>query len=113
MKKPRPRTELIECSCFIEGLRLVKFEDDDDDLYLSMWADKHYVHPVPWKQRLRNIWRIIRKGDPFEDELILSTEAQADLVRFLLNAPGDATVFWQRTSSDGVSWSWTASGATA
>jgi hypothetical protein len=92
------REKLVTCECHIEGLHLMKF-DDDADLYLSIWEERQYAHKTLWRQRLRHIWRIIRKGRPWDDELVLGPEAVGQVVRFLLAAPDEASVYWTHTSS--------------
>jgi hypothetical protein len=78
------RELFVRCSCYSEGVQLV---DDAEDkmIYLSLW-DSH-VHPPgprqPWRQRLRHIWRIIRTGTPFDDDVILSYDDARKIRDFL------------------------------
>lgn len=88
------RERFIRCECHIEGLRLTRFEDDDEDLYVAMWEDRHYGGRVPWRQRWRHIWRVIRTGRPYEDEVVLNRQAAQDVARFIVGAPDDATLSW-------------------
>lgn len=95
------REALVKCSCHVHGLHLTRFEDDDE-LYLSIWEARSYGGKPSWRGpggRLQHIWRIIRKGRPYDDEVCLDPEAVAGVVRFLLKAPDGSTVYWTSTSS--------------
>lgn len=58
----------IECSCYME-LILLQYEEEYDNLYLSIYSFGVNNYPVCWKQRLRHIWRIITKGTPWAGQL--------------------------------------------
>lgn len=73
----------LTCRCQVEALHLCQFEDDPD-FYVSRWTWAGYVGPQPWRHRIRHIWRIVRKGTPYEDDIILSPKDAQTLGRFLL-----------------------------
>ena len=39
-----------------------------------------------WRTRLRHIWKMLRGGEPFEDEIILNRECMAKLSRYLMKS---------------------------
>lgn len=93
---PTVTTRLIECSCFVEGLQFQKWSDGD--VYVALWKQTAYLGGRGWRQRLRHIWQIIRHGDPWADEIMLTPSGAGDVVRFLLGAPEDAFVYWTLSS---------------
>lgn len=60
------------CSCYQESI-LVSQWDDDSCVYVSFWKGRQ-DGSVGWSQRLRHIWKIIRTGEPWSDEVVLSQE---------------------------------------
>lgn len=78
---PESRDCFTLCSCFGEGLRLV-YWDDDKDFYVSMWKDRGDGRTC-WRQRFRHIWRILTKGEPWEDEIILSMDEAKKMAQFI------------------------------
>ena len=54
----------FECGCGCEVLRL-EYDKDDSMLYLYIYELKKYKGI--W-QRLRHIWKIIKTGEPYEDQ---------------------------------------------
>ena len=68
------------CSFFGEGLRLVYTEDDE--FSVSLWKERGY-HKTCWRQRFRHIWRILTKGEPWDDEIVLHMEEAKKLAQFI------------------------------
>lgn len=99
---------LVTCECHVEGIHLTRFKDDPD-LYLSMWEARYYNGKPDWRTRLRHIWRIIRTGRPFDDELVLGPEATRQVLGFLLDAPKDAHIYWTKASGTAPQYVWTPS----
>lgn len=87
---------LVTCDCHIEALRVVRWADEPESTYVSLWEEKTYSHWTPLRQRLRHIWRIIRYGEPWEDEIVLSAASAWVLARALTGCPDDATMHWSR-----------------
>lgn len=69
------------CACFGHGLRLT-WDDEDREFYLSLWGSRNAFR-TSWKERLRHIWRILRTGVPWDDELVLSAVEAKRLAEFL------------------------------
>ena len=88
MKDPftREKETFIQCSCGSEGLHLYKFKEDNE-LYLSIWENGYGKdNRLTWKQRFRYIWRIIREGRPYGDQIVLDKEGRSKLILALVDA---------------------------
>jgi hypothetical protein len=88
MKDPftREKEAFIQCACGSEGLHLYKFKEDDE-LYISVWEMGYSKdNRLTWKQRLRYIWRIIREGRPYGDQIVLNREGRSKLIHALVEA---------------------------
>lgn len=73
----------IDCDCHSEGLILEK-EEETGEVYLSIFEiGSNEDHTMTWKQRIRSAWRILRKGSPYGDQIVLSKKSQNDIVNFL------------------------------
>jgi len=71
----------VRCACFGEGLRLTYTEDGE--FSVSMWKDRGY-HKTEWRQRMRHIWRILTKGEPWDDEIVLHMDEARKLAAFII-----------------------------
>lgn len=76
----------LACQCHVEELHFHQFEGETE-INVALWKWAGYEGPQPWKWRLRHIWRIIRKGTPFEDDVVLSAADAHKLGTFLLWGP--------------------------
>ena len=88
MKDPftREKETFIQCACSNECLQLYKFEEDDE-LYISIWEMGYSKdNRLTWKQRLRYIWRIIREGRPYGDQIVLDRTGRSKLIHALVDA---------------------------
>lgn len=73
------------CACFSEGLR-VSYFPEDKEFYVSIWEHKGSGKAC-WSHRLKHIWRILRTGQPWEDEIIISEQDAGELGQFLISPP--------------------------
>lgn len=73
------KKEMIQCNCGSEALVL---EYDDGLVYLSIWERGFPKRPF-WN-KVRMIWRIIRRGTPYGDQMVLSADECLELERALL-----------------------------
>ena len=63
------------CDCDSEAVLITRFKDDKyKEIYLSMWGYR-YPHSTDWRDRARHIWRIIRVGYPYEDDVVLNPDS--------------------------------------
>lgn len=77
----------IICECFAEGLRL-NYDAEDKTYYLSIWYQgrRHYS----WTQRLRHVWKILRTGTPYEDQICLRPDQAQRLAGLIMKETPDA-----------------------
>ena len=74
----------IAASCIGEGLH-VTYDELDGDTYLAFWDYGCKDNKTSWKYRLRHIWRIIKFGTPFDDEVTLDETGRTMLMDALKN----------------------------
>lgn len=70
----------LTCACFGEALHLV-YDAEEKELYLSVYEPRGLT--PSWSWRLKYIWRILTKGTPYQDELILNQAQTHELVTWL------------------------------
>jgi len=74
--------EFIACSCYSEGLYVVKYKDEDE-VYLSIFTRGINPKRFNWKDKVRYIWKVLTTEKPFEDEIVLDKQAVAKLKKIL------------------------------
>jgi len=82
MKKQFRIEEFITCSCFTEGIYLVRYKDEEE-LYLSIFTRGINPKRFNWKDKIRYIWHALTENRPFEDEIVLDKDAVAKLKKIL------------------------------
>ena len=82
MVKVDNRNMFIVSSCVGEGLH-VTFDDMDGDTYLAFWNYGCTDNKTAWKYRLQHIWRIIKYGTPYDDQVILDATGRTMLMEAL------------------------------
>lgn len=82
MKKRFRIEEFITCSCFSEGIYLVRYKDEEE-LYLSIFTRGINPKRFNWKDKIRYIWHALTESRPFEDEIVLDKDAVAKLKKVL------------------------------
>jgi len=73
-------TEYYECDCGCTILR-VEYDEDTKEFYFSTYRGKG--DKLPWLYRIKAILNIIKNGEPYGDEVILSKENVKRLVKNL------------------------------
>jgi hypothetical protein len=71
----------LPCECGSEILRVV-YDEEDKEYYFSFYSIGHTKNN-PLIYKLKMIWRIITKGSPYEDNIILNLNECEKLVNFL------------------------------
>lgn len=81
MKTPNDGTEYVSCDCGSHALRIASYLNDKE-IHLAFF---NYGQCVlhPFKYRLRTIWRILTKGGPYEDMVILSYSEAKKMIKFI------------------------------
>jgi len=79
------RQTFIVCECQTEGVEVNYWRGEHESVYLSMWEAKHYGgRKMLLKQRFRSMWRIMRHGEPYKDEVSLSHDEAGRLADALV-----------------------------
>jgi hypothetical protein len=70
-------------TCLCEGEAVAVshawWDKDDVEIYLSMWQSGGRGWNHSWRERLRQIWRIIRRGYPYLDDVSLTPTQAREL----------------------------------
>ena len=80
--KNESKTIFIKCECQGEGMS-VEYSKEDNLYYFSYWSYGLSSEKLSWRQRLRYCWEVLRKGKPFNDELIFGQDQTDELIDFL------------------------------
>ena len=85
------KEKFISCECYSEFVR-VAYDKEFDHFDLSIWTQPS-MKPS-WKTKLGWIWRIIKHGSPYGDQVILNKDKAKELAEYLTNPPvcEDSTV---------------------
>lgn len=69
----------INCECGTEILR-IEYDEQDEFYYLSIYKlDKEHS----LRNKLRYIWKIIKIGEPYEDQIVITKKQISKLSNFL------------------------------
>lgn len=77
----------IQCGCHTERLIVSKWDDDEfpAEVYFCMWNMSGYdPSKLRWRAKWRSIWRIIRKGEPYLDQVTVSEDEAQELGIWLI-----------------------------
>lgn len=80
--------KFYECDCHAEGIMLSHEWEDDDIAYLAFFTNcpQYSDNRMRLKDKLRWCWRILSKGMPFTDMMVLNKETAltlaGDLIKF-------------------------------
>jgi hypothetical protein len=74
----------IKCACYNELLHL-EWDEELQQVYASIWGPYLVDTKLSWRQRLRYCWRILTKGRPYGDQLVLEKSHVAELVDYLID----------------------------
>lgn len=76
----------VECDCHSEGI-MISCDDTDPfpNINLAIFSHgKYHNNSLSFKEKLRYCWNVIRKGRPFEDDIMLRQETAKELANILL-----------------------------
>lgn len=73
----------LPCDCVgtCGVIRIVVDEETKKDAYISIYKQRD--SKVPLGLRLKHIWRVLRYGTPYEDDIVLRSSDLESLVEFL------------------------------
>lgn len=69
----------LQCSCHSEVM-LFERDDEIDSYYIAIFRQHS---DTSWKYRIRQIWQIIRYGEPYSDNIVLDKEGIEKLEEFI------------------------------
>jgi hypothetical protein len=69
-------------SCLCSSHVLQATVDEDKNVEISIWQLGR-TRSLSWKERLRWIWRILRTGDPWADQILIDRKQGKSLEQFL------------------------------
>lgn len=84
----------IQCGCHTERMIVTRWTDDPfpTEMYFTMWhMAGHAPSKIAWRCRWRFIWRIIRKGEPYLDQVAVAEDEARELGQWLLDNTREAT----------------------
>lgn len=81
MKQEEPKQEYYQCECSTHAIHITKYPDDSV-FYISIW-ERGKNNVTTWAHRLCHIWKIIKTGEPYGDEVVLSKKTATALARFI------------------------------
>lgn len=74
--------KFIKCACHGDGM-LLEY-DTDEFLEISMWKyGTNDDNRMSWRQRLRFIFKFLKTGNPYCDQVMLDLEKQKELADWL------------------------------
>lgn len=78
MEQP-DKVAYARCSCSNEVL-LVEYNEEWKEFNISIYE---LSHETTWKQKFRYIWRIIKTGAPYGDQVVPDKEEMRDIQQLL------------------------------
>jgi hypothetical protein len=76
------------CSCGGEGILISAWDEVEGgrEINISLWSAGSYKHKVfGVREKIRWCWRILTKGYPFVDEVLMTPTMARNLAKGLLN----------------------------
>lgn len=73
----------VPCSCHGEGLYLSHDKDFGGLLDIAMYKLGNISKALSWGQRFRYCWKVLTKGSPYLDQVILTPEQTTEFRDFL------------------------------
>ena len=71
-------SKYIGCECGAEVLK-VDYDDEGKVFYLGIFQ---LNRRFSWWNKLRHIWRILRKGEPYGDQIVLRKNSALELKEY-------------------------------
>jgi len=74
-------SKYIGCDCGAEVLQ-IEYDDETKEFYLGIYQ---MIKRYSLKDKLHYIWQIIRKGEPYGDQIVLSKNRAIELKEYIEN----------------------------
>lgn len=75
---------MLKCECRGAAIEITHW-NDDNEFWFSIWKQSPYLRPLRWKERIRWCWNILRTGNPWADDIILTSENAKKVAEFINN----------------------------
>lgn len=72
-------TMVAFCDCSHESL-VLRWDEEYQEMDVSIYE---FAGTPTWRHKLRHIWRIIRHGTPYGDQVCLSTESVITVAHYM------------------------------
>jgi len=79
-KIPRNERTFFNCECHTEGI-ILEYDKEDDQFYLALWSYGHCGNELPFWERIRWCWNILKSGLPWTDSVVLHTAEARKLAK--------------------------------
>lgn len=105
MLKVDMRNTIIYCACDTEAIHIQPdtYEGKANYTDISIWEYGCGDSKTSWKQKLRYIWRIIKHGTPYGDQVILDKAGRGLLIEALQAYDVDEYRVWITNTDTSVS----------
>lgn len=87
INKVEDKSLMVKCECGAEALE-VQFwpnmtDGFPDEFYFSHWKQE-FFRPLPWREKLRWCWNILRTGNPWGDDIITTPQNAKRIADFII-----------------------------
>lgn len=72
------KKEYITCTC---GCSIVQLMKDKDSVYLAIYEYRRNSNS--WWERLKYIWQYLRKGNKYDDQVVMTLQDAEKLAKFI------------------------------
>lgn len=76
--------KFYECECHTEGIMVSMDDEFDKSICMAFFGHGYQGTKFTFFQKLRWCWRILKKGHPYEDEVMFDKDTALDLGKDLL-----------------------------
>ena len=73
------RPSMIFCDCGHHAIQL-EYDEEVDLTFMSFWEYGHKAYKRSWKDHLKMIWKIIKTGTPYSDNVVLNQQERRVLI---------------------------------
>ena len=72
-------SKYIGCDCGSEVLR-IEYDDETKEFYIGVYQ---LIKQYSWRDKLHYIWQILRKGEPYGDQICLRKNSALELKEYI------------------------------
>lgn len=75
--------KFFDCECHTECIELQP-EKEDKFIYFSIYKFGGKDRKTPFFTKIKYIWKIIKTGNPYEDQIVLSNQTAKEMAEYIL-----------------------------